>query len=201
MVGGRVDFRVRTGFGEVAIELNPRSPIDAAVREASLRELNHLLSAFRYREPQARRVLLDVFACFNGLHATAVRDQGHDLDYGSPRVDAIATALRSAAQAGTLVVRRRQARDVVFRLESAAAEDDVLGPDSKAETEKTWIALELLGEDGKPISGEPYRIILADGSTREGKLDNAGRAMIRGIDPGQCGVTFPRLDETAWGPA
>jgi hypothetical protein len=115
MVRGRVDFRVRTSFGEVEIELNPRSAIDAAAREASLRELKRLVSAFRYREPEARRVILDVFALLNGLHASAVRGHRYDLDYGSPRADAISASLLNAARAGILVVRRRQARDVIFR--------------------------------------------------------------------------------------
>jgi hypothetical protein len=63
---------------------------------------------------------------------------------------------------------------------------------------KTWIEIELVGEDDKPIPGVPYRILLVDGSTVEGALDETGSARVDDIDPGTCVVTFPELDEEAW---
>ncbi|MGA3242376.1 MAG: hypothetical protein ABSG03_39525 [Bryobacteraceae bacterium] len=63
---------------------------------------------------------------------------------------------------------------------------------------KTWIAIELIGEDDKPIPGIAYRILLTDGTTRDGSLDGEGSARIDGIDPGTCMVTFPGLDQDAW---
>jgi hypothetical protein len=64
--------------------------------------------------------------------------------------------------------------------------------------EKTWIAIQLVGEDEKPIPGVAYRIILTDGSTAEGVLDEEGSAHLSGIDPGTCVITFPELDQDAW---
>jgi hypothetical protein len=64
-----------------------------------------------------------------------------------------------------------------------------------------WIAIELVGEDDKPIPGERYRIELPDGKVREGALDGKGKARIEGIPPGQCNITFPNLDKEAWAPA
>jgi hypothetical protein len=63
---------------------------------------------------------------------------------------------------------------------------------------KTWIAVQLIGEDDKPVPGIPYRILLPDGSTREGVLDAEGTARVENIDPGTCVVTFPGLDQDAW---
>jgi len=63
---------------------------------------------------------------------------------------------------------------------------------------KTWIAIELVGEDNKPIPDERYLIILPDGSTQEGTLDANGSARVDGIDPGNCMITFPDLDQEAW---
>lgn len=63
---------------------------------------------------------------------------------------------------------------------------------------RTWIEIQLIGEDRKPIPGEAYRIVLADGSQREGRLDANGLARVDDIDPGTCTVTFPLLDEAAW---
>jgi hypothetical protein len=68
----------------------------------------------------------------------------------------------------------------------------------KKKPEKTWIAIELVGEDDKPVPGVPYRIILVDGTIAEGTLDGKGAARIDGIDPGTCVVTFPDFDQDAW---
>jgi hypothetical protein len=63
---------------------------------------------------------------------------------------------------------------------------------------KTWIAIQLVGEDDKPIPGIAYRILLPDGETSEGVLDDQGSARVDGIDPGTAMVTFPDLDKDAW---
>lgn len=71
-------------------------------------------------------------------------------------------------------------------------------PCPSAQKPKTWIAIELVGEDDKPVPGVAYRILLTDGSARDGVLDAQGSARIDGIDPGTCMVTFPKLDQDAW---
>jgi hypothetical protein len=68
----------------------------------------------------------------------------------------------------------------------------------KKNPQKTWIAIQLVGEDDKPIPGIAYRILLPDGSTCEGVLDDDGSARVDGIDPGTSMVTFPDLDKDAW---
>jgi hypothetical protein len=65
---------------------------------------------------------------------------------------------------------------------------------------KTFVALQLVGEDDSPVPGERYEILLPDGTTREGALDGAGKAMIEGIDAGKCTIRFPDLDKSAWEP-
>ena len=70
--------------------------------------------------------------------------------------------------------------------------------DCPLQKKKTWIAIELVGEDDKPIPGACYRIILPDGTSEEGTLDSAGRTRVDDIDPGTCVVTFPDLDQDAW---
>jgi type VI secretion system secreted protein VgrG len=60
---------------------------------------------------------------------------------------------------------------------------------------KSWIEIELLDEEGEPVPGERYRITLPDGSTVEGTLDQNGFARVDGIDPGNCEVSFPDLDQ------
>ncbi|MBU0753703.1 MAG: hypothetical protein KJ645_01095 [Planctomycetes bacterium] len=63
----------------------------------------------------------------------------------------------------------------------------------------SWIEIELIGMDDKPIPGEAYRIVLPDGETvAEGTLDENGKARIEGLEPGECKVSFQNRDKEAW---
>lgn len=99
------------------------------------------------------------------------------VDYSSA-----ARALKAAAEDGT-----------PFCEECARAAEE------EAAKTANWIEIELVGEDGKPIPDEPYRITLPDGTVEEGTLDDNGVARVEGFEPGDCQVTFPELDEDAWG--
>ena len=76
---------------------------------------------------------------------------------------------------------------------------DAAGGDSAEEEKKTsWIEIELVGADDKPITGMMYRVTLPDDSVAEGTLDDKGFARVEGFAPGACKVTFPDLDQDAW---
>ena len=67
------------------------------------------------------------------------------------------------------------------------------------EKKKSWIEIELVDEEKKPVPGEKYKITLPDGETvAEGTLNEKGLARVDGIDPGTCKITFPELDQEAW---
>lgn len=63
---------------------------------------------------------------------------------------------------------------------------------------KVWIEIELVGEDGSPIADQRYLVVAPDGTEYRGRTDADGAARIDGIDPGNCQVSFPDLDEEAW---
>jgi len=65
---------------------------------------------------------------------------------------------------------------------------------------RTWIEIQLLGEDGKGIAGEAYEIHLPGGTVLTGTLDDDGLARVDGIPAGTCQVSFPNLDKDAWVP-
>jgi hypothetical protein len=72
-------------------------------------------------------------------------------------------------------------------------------PYKKDPEKKSWIEVELVDEEKKPVAGEAYRITLPDGKTiAEGTLGEQGLVRIEGIDPGSCKITFPELDKEAW---
>ncbi len=82
-----------------------------------------------------------------------------------------------------------------------SAEDGSAAAGSSTEEQankKSWIEIELVGEDDKPISGEKYRLTLPDGSVDEGTLDQNGWARVAGFENGTCKVSFPELDQEAW---
>ncbi len=68
--------------------------------------------------------------------------------------------------------------------------------DKKKKT--SWIEIQLTDEEGKPVPSEKYRVVTPDGEVKEGTLDANGKARVSGIEPGNCEITFPRLDKTAW---
>jgi type VI secretion system secreted protein VgrG len=76
-------------------------------------------------------------------------------------------------------------------------------PSAAAVPEKKphFVEIKLMDVEGNPVAGEPYRVTLPDGQTvAEGTLDEKGFARVDGIDPGNCKVTFPNLDESVWKP-
>ncbi len=65
-------------------------------------------------------------------------------------------------------------------------------------TKTSWIKLKLVDEAGNPVPGEAYKVKTADGRTASGSLNEKGEAEVKGIEPGDCEVTFPNLDKAAW---
>ncbi|HWM89369.1 MAG TPA: hypothetical protein VN493_01235 [Thermoanaerobaculia bacterium] len=65
---------------------------------------------------------------------------------------------------------------------------------------RSWVEIQLVGEDDSPIPSERYALKLPGGKLLEGTLDDQGMVRIEGIPPGQCQVVFPDLDKTAWTP-
>ena len=73
-------------------------------------------------------------------------------------------------------------------------------PQTKEEKKEksSWIEVEMVDEDNKPVTGEAYRITLSDGSVAEGTLDDKGCARLEAIGSGNCKITFPNRDQEAW---
>ncbi|MCH9687569.1 MAG: hypothetical protein K0V04_39410 [Deltaproteobacteria bacterium] len=65
-------------------------------------------------------------------------------------------------------------------------------------TERDWLELVLVDENGDPVRDASYEVILPDGSMRIGSLDAQGRARLRDIPSGACEVRFPALGPDEW---
>ena len=63
---------------------------------------------------------------------------------------------------------------------------------------KTWVEIELVDDDGKPVANEKYLIKVPGGATESGTLDANGRARVTGLDSGMCDISFPDVDAREW---
>jgi hypothetical protein len=63
---------------------------------------------------------------------------------------------------------------------------------------RSWIEIQLIGEDDKPIPGLQYSVLLPGGKVISGTLDAEGMARVTNIPSGVCKVSFPELDKDAW---
>jgi type VI secretion system secreted protein VgrG len=58
------------------------------------------------------------------------------------------------------------------------------------------LVLERRYHDDEPLAGAPYEITFADGSSRTGKLDGSGRAILEGVPAGAAEVRFGAMPGT-----
>jgi hypothetical protein len=63
---------------------------------------------------------------------------------------------------------------------------------------KTWVAFQLVDQYGTPVANASYEVTLTDGSIKSGDLDDQGLARFDDIDPGQCKISFPKIDAREW---
>jgi hypothetical protein len=56
------------------------------------------------------------------------------------------------------------------------------------------IELQLITSKGEPVSRIEYRLLLADGTEKKGKLDAEGRAVVSDVPPGPYWVRYPDFD-------
>ncbi|MFN0137604.1 MAG: type VI secretion system Vgr family protein, partial [Phycisphaerae bacterium] len=98
-------------------------------------------------------------------------------------------------------------KDVTYQQEATPQEQLEDAPIQRPEDtpiEKHWIGVQLFDDNGEPLVGERYVVVLPDGTkVARGRTDKEGKAEIKGIDPGSCEVQFPDLDGATWetGPA
>jgi type VI secretion system secreted protein VgrG len=71
--------------------------------------------------------------------------------------------------------------------------------EEEKEKKKSWIEIVLRDEQGEPMPGEPYRVVLPNGEeVASGTLDEKGYARVDGFEPGQCQVLFPNMENDQW---
>lgn len=139
----------------------------------------------------AKQTVLQVYEYLQGPSVINLRQSDNDLQQRSVgrRVE---EAFRRREIVALLVTRMNMTQGQETEQERRTAQLAAQIP-RELRRPKTWIEIELIDRQGRPVPKEHYRIELPDGSFEEGLLDSSGRARIDGIDPGVCKVIFPDL--------
>lgn len=58
---------------------------------------------------------------------------------------------------------------------------------------KDWIEIKLVDNEGNPVKDSSYKIILPDGTEKQGKFDSNGFAKIEDIPPGKFKINFDNV--------
>ncbi len=109
----------------------------------------------------------------------------------------IVRALATALAAGRILAVRLPAPVLATFDVRAGEPPPEQEPEVARAAPRTWIEIELVDTEGKPVPDERYWILLPDGTVREGRLSSEGRAHVGNLDPGECDVRFPDLDNDA----
>lgn len=180
MQGGR--------FGDVEIEVHPASATEAE-REASRRELRKLVYDFKYRDPEARRVVANLLAHLGRVSPGAALRELEQIDTGSPRADALGEEVVRAGELGIIIARRIERRTVVVPLEGPS--EVVLGPDS---TVTHIYTVCVLDDTGAPVSGAKLTIEVA-GDKQDKTTDGSGKVTIQKTVSDTATVSLTNLDD------
>ncbi len=113
---------------------------------------------------------------------------------GYPRAGQVATIARLVIAGRLELIEEYLEEPLLTGARPQAARPPEEPPPGPGPGEDTgWIEVVLVDEQDRPIPGEDYRITLADGTPRTGKLDTEGKVRLDGIPQGTCWVQFPSL--------
>ena len=74
----------------------------------------------------------------------------------------------------------------------------VQGQENAGKQKVHWIEIQVVGNDGVGIPDQDYLIVAPDKTEHTGRTDMLGVARVDNIPAGQCLVSFPKLDKSAW---
>lgn len=166
-------------------DLRPAEAARAIASGLAGSRVDHWFPGFREHDPLARATLIE-------LCAEALGDPLHDAAMRS--TDALRRRVREGLESGVLAavtIPPPKAIGRATRSSAAAVAEPASSSPPPPEKKKGWIEIELLADDGTPLAGEPYRLVLPNGSVEEGKLDSSGRVRVAELDDGSCELSLP----------
>lgn len=185
-----VGLRVGSFLDEVWITGSTGAPLPEGAVHLSSAEACFRVDEWFGDEPRARYRLADVCAKLGVAQLL-----------GSQRGPAeLKSEVRRAFELGALRAYRLPHRPAGGAVPPRPEEKPSEAPPAPKEEPTSWIAIQLVDDSDPPVPVpfKKYRVELPDQSVREGMLDENGQAMLRGVDPGSCKVSFPQLSADDW---
>lgn len=159
-----------------------------------------------------RVTIADVRAYPTGTLIVEIREENGPLIQGAAQVQGTgAASLEALVNAGTHTFAKVACGtyDVSARLSAKYHNQSVTAPKVTVPESgtgvaklvvglRTWIEIELVGDDGTAVADEEYLIVTPEGQPLRGKTDANGRARLDGLVAGSCRISFPRLDADEW---
>ena len=190
-------WKIRTSFGWVLLSVrapgDPEPKRDAAARDREQQARFHLRYELGAASDTPSQPLREVQRFFSG------DDRGFGAHDRAPAETEL-TSLDAMIET-ELVARRIELDFEPFWTESLTerefeGEAPPLKPLRPPEPETSFIAVNLLDQDGKPVIGRRWTIELPDGSKHSGVTDFEGWARVKGFTKdGTAKISFPQFDE------
>jgi hypothetical protein len=196
--------RIRVGLREFQLESDSRTHVG----EGDVLPVHEALRTLAAVRDPATRAMIRLAACSVGARGFEWDEDLQLRGHSFTRRSAADWFTRSSAadwfaallESGRLRVR---AIDAVS-LRALGGEKLELEPEREENeiTESHSVMIELIDAEGNPVPGEPFRIMLPDGTVRTLRLDEQGKSHITGIErAGTCQVCFFERDASIWAPA
>ncbi|MBI2687962.1 MAG: hypothetical protein HYX27_16765 [Acidobacteria bacterium] len=134
-------------------------------------------------------------ALMNPGDVNQLAELAHAIDGGTNRGAVKGARMLRAVQSGQWVLFRENLTIPVLRLPTPEPVAEQL---KKAKVVKTWVEMEVVDENGKPVIGRGFTCMLPDGAIQTGTLDNKGRVRFEGIDPGNCAFSLTDTHAADW---
>ncbi len=144
-----------------------------------------------------RRVRMDP-AGIHQLRQMLVAEVGHVVQRMADPLVVEEAAKRVAAGRWTLSVVDAPALSASSALTGEQGGPKGAKKDPEKDSKKTWVEIELLDKNKRPVKGLAVEVTLPDGSVEKSTLSDKGTFRKDGIDPGNCKVRFPDLDGREW---
>lgn len=149
-------------------------------------------------DPLTRRTVMDIYGSIRGhSELLAKRLQGQEVHRY------VKSEILQAFRRGEFVLMRMPHLSIFPTLTPSREQKEQLAEEpppvqESPSQQKSWVGIELVDQDGKPVPNARYVLELPDGTKRSGRLDSNGTLQVRDINPGTCKVWFPDYDSSEW---
>ncbi|OVZ65507.1 hypothetical protein CDO46_06055 [Pigmentiphaga sp. NML030171] len=204
-IGGDDHLKI-TGMQAVAIAGSQSVKVDGGVGESfkshseSVSQSYYLKAGMNVVLEAGAKLSLKVGGSFIDISAGGIYIQAPMvmINSGGGPASGSAASLVSPMQAMQAALATRADPGQVFK-GGGDGDEPTHDPTSEENQDKThYIEVQLLDEEGQPVTGERVKFKLPNGKTATRSTDQEGVARVARLDPGNCEISFPGLDDSAW---